>query len=300
MHCALEPAMTSIRPAHAAKTAAAGAAPASVPQHDLSQGARGSDVALLQKALVKLGFMSQAQMKTGPGIFGPHTYRALEAFQQAHHIVVNGEYGPQTRGVLAQALAHKPAPAHPAPKPAAPKPAAPKPAAHKPTTAQQQIKAWGTQQPPRDYTHVHARGVTLNRYTETLLERAEFISKSLGGPSHIRLSQGSYHKGVAASAGTHDKGGALDVNVSGLSHKQIEALVKSLRTAGFAAWHRVPPAFGEHIHAVAIGDGDVAGLAASQVQDYFNGRDGLAHHRSDPDAHEAGRPFPPWAAKYNK
>ena len=288
--------MTTVRPATAVKTAHSGAPASAVPSHDLAQGARGPDVVLLQKALVKLGFMSQAQMKTGPGVFGSRTFHALEAFQQAHHIVVNGEYGPQARGALTQALAaKKPAPADPAPKPTAPKPTTPKP----PTT-QQKIHAWSTQQPARDYTHVHTRGVTLNRYTETLLERAEAISKSLGGPSAIHLSQGSYHKGVAASAGTHDKGGALDVKVSGLSHKQIETLVKSLRTAGFAAWHRVPPAFGEHIHAIAIGDGDVTSLAASQVQDYFNGRDGLAHHRSGPDAREAGRPFPQWAAKYNR
>jgi predicted chitinase len=54
----------------------------------------------LQKALVKSGHLKQADMNTGPGIFGPKTETALKAFQAANGVDAIGRYGPKTRAAF--------------------------------------------------------------------------------------------------------------------------------------------------------------------------------------------------------
>jgi N-acetyl-anhydromuramyl-L-alanine amidase AmpD len=48
------------------------------------------EIKALQTLLVKLGYMTQTIMNTGPGIFGPQTKKSLIAFQQANNITANG------------------------------------------------------------------------------------------------------------------------------------------------------------------------------------------------------------------
>lgn len=118
-------------------------------------------------------------------------------------------------------------------------------------------------------------GVTLDQYTMNRLSAAE---KALG--YSLRLSQGSYNKGgVAASAGTHDGGGAMDVSIRGKSQKQINAIVTALRRAGFAAWYRTADdgKWSPHVHAIAIGNPWLSKVAAQQVKDFQRGGDGLAN-----------------------
>lgn len=118
-------------------------------------------------------------------------------------------------------------------------------------------------------------GVTLDQYT---LNRLSAANKALG--YDISLSQGSYNKGgVAASAGTHDGGGAMDVSIRGKSQSQINAIVGALRQAGFAAWYRTADEgkWSPHIHAIAIGNPWLSRGAAQQVKDYQHGGDGLAN-----------------------
>lgn len=153
---------------------------------------------------------------------------------------------------------------------------------------------------PAAYTRTTWRGVTLNHRTVAMLEWAE-------EQAGVRLtpSQGSYNKGgVGASAGTHDGGGAVDLSTTGLSRDDELKVIKALRQAGFAAWRRnpIPNLWGEHIHAIAIGDRDLAPAAANQVTAYRNGRNGLADNGPDnaafrPDPipvfdYRAGRPDP--------
>src|SRR5437016_2750520 len=76
----------------------------SVPGVDLQLGARGAQVTALQKDLVKLGYLSQADMNTGPGVFGPHTQAAVKAFQRSHGVPQTGYFGPLTRGAMTRAL----------------------------------------------------------------------------------------------------------------------------------------------------------------------------------------------------
>ena len=71
-----------------------------VPGVNLQRGAQGGAVKQLQSALVKAKAMTQAQMNTGPGMFGPQTQRSLKKFQQAHGVEAIGVYGPKTRAAF--------------------------------------------------------------------------------------------------------------------------------------------------------------------------------------------------------
>ena len=114
-------------------------------------------------------------------------------------------------------------------------------------------------------------------------------------PWNVRLAQGSYcglvkARCAAASAGTHDGGGVVDVSVRGMSKARRWQTVQALRAVGFAAWLRTPSQCGgcwtSHIHAIAIGDTDLwqrngQYTNRDQVADYFVGRNGLSGHKRD-------------------
>lgn len=126
-------------------------------------------------------------------------------------------------------------------------------------------------------TRVTFRGKRLNTRTRDMILAAE---KLLGYP--LTIIQGSYNAGgVAASAGTHDGGGAVDVWGRGLS--DATTVTNVLRRVGFAAWHRTPAQgnWGHHVHAIAIGDSDLSRGARNQVTAYLNGRNGLASNGRD-------------------
>lgn len=121
------------------------------------------------------------------------------------------------------------------------------------------------------------RGVTVTRRTKAMVEWAEAKAGFT-----FRISQGSYNAGgVQASGSTHDRE-ALDFSVRGLSVQQRVAMVRALKDAGFAAWHRdvLPGVWGEHVHAVPVG-GDLSASAAAQVVDFDKGLDGLRGRRPD-------------------
>lgn len=106
------------------------------------------------------------------------------------------------------------------------------------------------------------------------------------------IAQGSYNAGgVSASAGTHDGGGAVDFSVKKVSLLDMVRMLRALKDAGFAAWHRPakPGVWGEHIHCVAIGCKDLARVAKQQVAAYDDGKDGLAANGPD----KTYRPNPP-------
>jgi peptidoglycan hydrolase-like protein with peptidoglycan-binding domain len=71
-----------------------------VPTGTLREGDRGADVRRLQNILVRLGFMTQAQMNTGPGIFGSRTDTALKRFQRAANLTADGIFGRNTRQAM--------------------------------------------------------------------------------------------------------------------------------------------------------------------------------------------------------
>lgn len=115
----------------------------------------------------------------------------------------------------------------------------------------------------------------------------------------LAITQGSYQGSVAASAGTHDKGGALDLSTRGMTSAQKTRVVLCLRRAGFAAWLRKPSQgpWKEHIHAVVIGHPLLAPAAARQVTAYLARRNGLANNGPDdgPRLDPIPRPVWPWS-----
>jgi hypothetical protein len=124
-------------------------------------------------------------------------------------------------------------------------------------------------------------GHTVDERTAAMLRAA---SHRLGANCHLGITQGSYNPGgVGASAGTHDGGGAADLDMGKLCGKRTRRVVRALRIVGFAAWHRtaIPGVWGEHIHAIAISDPDLAPAAQDQVWDYYVHRDGLADNAAD-------------------
>lgn len=153
----------------------------------------------------------------------------------------------------------------------------------------------GITEPADNYTRITRDGKTINQRTDDMLKQAE----TLYGKAIPRISQGSYNAGgVAASKGTHDGGGVIDIGLTAASPEDRQKLVIALRKVGFAAWLRTPSqGFAYHIHANAIGDKEFSSSAAWQVREYFAGRDGLAG--KGPDTHpDIGRPIPEWALQY--
>lgn len=69
----------------------------------LATGMRGPEVAQLQEALGRFGYLdSQGRALAKDGDFGPHTQQAVQAYQQAHGLKADGVVGPQTLEALAK------------------------------------------------------------------------------------------------------------------------------------------------------------------------------------------------------
>jgi len=127
--------------------------------------------------------------------------------------------------------------------------------------------------------HVQRDGYTVDARTQAMLTAAEHL---LG--YKLTLAQGSYNPGGdPTSAGTHDGGGVVDINVDGMTAAKRTAVARALRQVGFAAWVR-DPSQGDwpwHIHAAAINDTDLSSPAQHQIGDYYLGMNGLANRGPD-------------------
>lgn len=136
---------------------------------------------------------------------------------------------------------------------------------------------------PKPYDRTTHDGRTVDWHTKAALQRAERI---LGYP--LSITQGSYNRGVSASAGTHDGGGVVD-----LREWDHPAKVRALRLSGFAAWYRSPAEgpWPGHIHAVLVDNRRLSNAAEDQADDFRNGRNGLANNGPDPHAGLVFRPF---------
>lgn len=123
------------------------------------------------------------------------------------------------------------------------------------------------------------QGFPFNARTVAMLTEAQRLAKV-----PIVVEQGSYSPGNdPTSAGTHDGGGAVDLDAEALTATQRTALVTALRRVGFAAWLR-RPSQGDwplHIHGIAVNDTDLSLAAQKQVGMYYLGRDGLAGNGPD-------------------
>jgi len=158
------------------------------------------------------------------------------------------------------------------------------------------------------YARVWWRGQQFDERTKSALMWAEkhYLYKRNGKPkgrnrAPFRFGQGSYSSGVSASAGTHSGGGSADLMFAGLTMRQRRAVVRWLRRAGFAAWAREGPAWGQnndHCHAVLLWHRNVSPQARAQCRSYRRGRDGLAGDGPDPTPRP--KPLPRWSHRANK
>ncbi|WP_224370495.1 peptidoglycan recognition protein family protein [Hyalangium versicolor] len=92
--------------AAAPRTAAAATQPTvTAPAAGLKEGDKGPKVKQLQDALVKLKYLTAAQVASGPGIFGKQTEAAVKKFQTDQKLPTTGYYGEQTQAALKKELA---------------------------------------------------------------------------------------------------------------------------------------------------------------------------------------------------
>lgn len=117
--------------------------------------------------------------------------------------------------------------------------------------------------------------------------------------AELVIVQPCFNVGVAASAGTHDKGSVFDFYIDGVGWEDAQTW---LRKHGWAAWYRYPPLFGYHLHAVSLGyPGEVGIYVPGQVADYYAHRSGLSGHVADNTWHPADIDstifdYPAWVA----
>lgn len=83
------------------------------PSTSLQPGMTGDAVKQLQQYLVSKGFLTQAQMNTGPGIYGPATTNAVKQLQQS--LGVDNSSGPGYWGPKTIQAISKPTPVYPTP-----------------------------------------------------------------------------------------------------------------------------------------------------------------------------------------
>lgn len=136
---------------------------------------------------------------------------------------------------------------------------------------------------PRPYDKTTHDGKVVDWYTKAAILAAE---RRLGYP--LSIVQGSYNGGrVAASGGTHDGGGVID-----LRPWDWQSKVRALRASGFAAWYRPKgPSWNDHVHAVLVTNALLSNAAEDQADDAAAGRNGLADNGPDPHAGIPIRPF---------
>lgn len=165
------------------------------------------------------------------------------------------------------------------------------------------IDTVGCQQPPDDYTRIRIGSADFNARTLAMLDHAQTLYSAQGGTINFRqaITQGGYNNGfVAASFGTHDGGGAVDLSVRSavdfsILDNEIPLMLRALRVAGFAAWLRetdeLYPGSPIHIHAIAIGDLELSPAARDQIDGpfgYLRGYDGLPRDDGIPRPDRSG------------
>lgn len=208
-----------------------GSGSVTVPAQNLKRGMSGSAVKALQSALVKLGYMTKAQVSTGPGTFGPRTEAAVKKFQSKHGISPTGVYGAATRAALAKALGQKP----PTTKPPTTKP---------PTSSvggienRPGVKGTGLQAikffMAKGLTRAQAAGIAGN-----LLYESGFRPTAVGdGGTSFGIAQWHNSRGTAMKSWTKSHGysstsfkGQLEFLWYELNHSESYALSKLRRTS---------------------------------------------------------------------
>jgi hypothetical protein len=124
------------------------------------------------------------------------------------------------------------------------------------------------------------RALVIDGRTHRKLQAAE---RRLG--HKLTIVQGSFRggAGAAASAGTHDMAGVVDLRTWDLpTGSTPQQVVRVLRECGLIAWYRTKAqGFDPHIHAIDHGNPGLAPSAARQVTAWQQGLNGLASNGPD-------------------
>jgi hypothetical protein len=128
------------------------------------------------------------------------------------------------------------------------------------------------------------RGVSVDSRTRQMLDAVAELVPDID----LHPLQGSWSGSVGASAGTHSGAGAVDLDARHLDADGRSRLATAMRQVGFAAWVRGPDSWAGrfdiwHVHGIAVAADGLSDAAGEQVDDYRDGRDGLA--RKGPDYH---------------
>lgn len=102
------------------------------------------------------------------------------------------------------------------------------------------------------------------------------------------ITQGSYNSSNESSAGTHDRGGVLDISVNSLPKTTtVWRVLTVLRECGLIAWYRTPSQgpWVFHIHLVDYGNPNLSSGAQAQVRAWEQGFNGLANRATDDGPH---------------
>lgn len=127
--------------------------------------------------------------------------------------------------------------------------------------------------PDDRYDRVTFHDKLVDRVTMELLKVAE---RRLG--YELTITQGSFSTAVSASAGTHSRGGVVD-----LAPFDAENKLRVLKDLGMWIWYRSSSdgPWAPHIHGGILGHKNLAPAAARQELSYLAGRNGLASNRVD-------------------
>lgn len=121
---------------------------------------------------------------------------------------------------------------------------------------------------PNPYKKVRRRGCTWD-YIDWV--QFQVLEDQLHATATVY--QAGYNKGgVAASAGAHDAGAAVDYLFPTVDDQRQ---VRCSRDLGLDAWNRYPPAFPRHVHGVRHGSPTASPVAKGQMPDYVLGGNGL-------------------------
>jgi hypothetical protein len=98
------------------------------------------------------------------------------------------------------------------------------------------------------------------------------------------IVQGAYmgSSGAAASAGTHQLSGCLDLRTWNLTTDQRNRWMHAARSIGWAAWYRTSSqGFDPHMHVLLLGEKEMHADARAQEEQYRQGLNGLASRGRD-------------------
>ncbi|MBN1265484.1 MAG: M23 family metallopeptidase [Anaerolineales bacterium] len=155
----------------------------------------------------------------------------------------------------------------------------------------------GCLDPGSNYELVEVNSWEINSRTRGMLEYAEQIFNGTIELTGVNLIHGSYDDRAVMADTPFSGGGAVGISITDPATGEVlttdlQALIDSLRTAGFAAWLRgvneVYPGSPMMIEAIAIGDQDLNDKATARLfaeYGYFSMKNGLPGEETKPDSH---------------